>query len=88
MEALSITQEQFDDIVVGIGEHQVDLAYIAIQMRRQGDPDAGRRERESIFIMNILDALKNYDLEYETLTDDEIYYLQELATLAVQSCPE
>lgn len=86
MEALEITQEKFDSIVIGIAQHQVNLASIAASMRMQDDPDAWRREEENIMLMNILDALKNYDLESGIITDKEIYYNYELVTLISESC--
>lgn len=85
--SLALTQVQYDDIVLGIAAHQVDLATIAIQMRRQGDPDAWRREEEAMMLMNILDALKHYDVDADFLSSDDIWYNHELATIIVENCP-
>jgi hypothetical protein len=85
--ALALSQAEYDDIVLGIADHQVRLANIAMIMRRQGDPDAFRREEESMMLMNILDALKFYDVDADFLTDDNVYYLHELATIISENCP-
>lgn len=85
--SLALTQVQYDDIVLGIAAYQVDLGTIAIKMRRQGDPDAWRREEESMMLMNILDALKHYDVDADFLSSDDIWYLHELATIIVENCP-
>lgn len=85
--SLALTQVQYDDIVLGIADYQTDLAQTAVRMRRQGDPDAWRREEESMMLMNILDALKHYDVDAEFLSSDDIWYLHELATILVENCP-
>ena len=84
---LSYSQTDYDNIVLGIADHQVRLAGIAANMRRQGDPDAWRREEEGMLLMNILDALKHYDVDADFLTDENIWYLHELATIIVENCP-
>lgn len=85
--ALSLSQTRYDDIVLGIATYQVDLGSIACRMRRQGDPDAWRQEEEYMMLMNILDALKHYDVDAEFLTDADVSYLHELATIIVENCP-
>lgn len=84
---LALNQTQYDDIVLGIADHQVRMATIAADMRRQGDPDAWRREEEAMMLMNILDALKHYDVDGDIFTDADIWYQHELATIIVENCP-
>lgn len=81
------TQAQYDDIVLGIADHEVRLAYIATQMRRQNDPDCNRREEELMMLQNILYGLRNYDITADILTEAEIKYYYELATNIAQNCP-
>jgi len=85
--SLSLSQTTYDDIVIGIAGYQVSMASIAADMRKQGDPDAWRQEEEGMMLMNILDALKFYDVDADFLTDDEVWYLHELATIIVENCP-
>ena len=82
-----MNQETFDNTVLGIAEFESKLAYIAVQMRRQNDPDANRREEEMMFLQNVLNGLRNYDITSEILTDDEVNYYFELAVQVIQSCP-
>lgn len=87
MGALTLTQERFDDIVIGMVERQIDFMDITAQLRKQDDSAAYNREEENLMLQNLIDALKHYDVDSEILTDEEIYYYQELATLVVESCP-
>lgn len=82
---MEITQEELNDIVLSIADHQVRLANLMSILRRQGDPDAWRREKENMMLFNILDSLKNYDLTYDIFTDTEIKYLLELATILTEN---
>ena len=84
---LSLSQAAYDSIVLGIADFQTDMAEKAIIMHAQGDPDAWRREEEAMMLMNILDALKHYDVDADFLTDENIAYLHELATIIVENCP-
>jgi len=85
--ALVIAQTDFDNIVLGIANHQVRLGVITVAMHRQGDPDAWRREEELMMLQNIIDALRDYDVDADFLTDENIWYLHELATIVVENCP-
>ena len=82
-----MTQTEFDQVVLGIQEHGVRIAYNAARMRIQNDPDCNRIERELMMLTVIIEALKNYDITSEILTDAEIAYYFELATQIVQYCP-
>lgn len=81
------TQAQFDDIVLGIADHEVRMTYITCQMRRQNDPDCNRREEELMMLQNVLFGLRNYDITADILTEAEIKYYYELATNIAQNCP-
>ena len=85
--SLTIAQTDFDNIVLGIADHQVRLGIVAAALRRQGDPDAWRREEELMILQNIIDSLRDYDVDADFLTDENIWYLHELATIVVENCP-
>jgi len=85
--SITIVQTDFDNIVLGIADHQIRLAVVTAALRRQGDPDAWRREEELIMLQNIIDALRDYDVDADFLSDENIWYLQELATIIVENCP-
>jgi hypothetical protein len=87
MGTFRLTQDEFDDVVLGIADYQTNLAEKAIIMHAQGDSDTVRLENESMMLMNLLDALKHYDVDAEIFTDDEIEYMLELATNIVENCP-
>jgi len=38
-------------------------------------------------LQNIIDALRDYDVDADFLTDENIWYLHELATIVVENCP-
>ena len=84
---LSLSQTEYDNIVLGIADHEVRMTDVLVAMKRQGDPDCWRRENELMMLQNILHALKHYDVDAEILTDEEIWYMHEMATQIVQYCP-
>jgi hypothetical protein len=84
---MRITQTEYDQIVIGIANYQTDLASIMVDMKKQGDPDTWRREEEGMMLLNIFESLRDYDIESEILTDEEINILYELATNIVETCP-
>ena len=84
---LTMTQDAYDEYVLGIADFQTDLADNARQLRKQDDPAAWYREEENMMLMNILDALKFYDVDADILTDDEVDFYFELATLISENCP-
>ena len=85
--ALTMTQTEFDDMVLGIAGNQISLGIVTTAMHRQGDPDAWRREEELIMLTIIIDALKDYDVDADFLTNDNILHLRELATIIIENCP-
>lgn len=84
---MRLTQTEYDQIIVGIADYQTELASIMVEMKRQGDPDVWRREEEGMMLLNIFEALRDYDIESEILTDEEVSILHELATNIVETCP-
>jgi hypothetical protein len=87
MGALTLTQAKFDDIVLGIADRQTELAQKAIRMRRQGDTNVFEVENHLMVVQNIIDTLRDYDIEWEILTEEEVYKMQEVATVAIEQCP-
>lgn len=82
-----MTQTKYDNIVLGVADQEIRVAYSVCQLRRQNDPDCNRIEEELMMLQNILYGLRNYDISSEILTDAEIAYYLELSTLIVQNCP-
>ena len=82
-----MTQDEFDNTVLGIADNEVRMTYVTCQLRRQNDPDCNRREEELMMLQNVLNGLRNYDITSGILTDDQINYYYELATSIVQNCP-
>lgn len=87
MGTLRLTQEAYDSRVLGIADRFTDLTHKTLVMKTEGDPDVRRRENEAMMLLNILDALKHYDIDAEILTDQEIEYMHELATIVIENCP-
>jgi len=84
---LSYTQTEYDNIVLGIAEHEIRITDKLVAMKRQNDPDCWRQENELMMLQNCLHALKHYDVDADFLSDEDIYYLHELCVLVIQSCP-
>lgn len=82
-----MTQDEFDNKVLAIAGKEVSLAVIVADLRRQDDPAALRLEEQGMTLNNVLSALKNYDITSGILTDTEIDYLFELATITTQTYP-
>lgn len=82
-----MTQTEFDNKVLAAVSGHINVMEIAADLRRQGDPQARRIEEEQIFCNNVITSLENYDVTSELLEDDDIEYLFELATGAIQKFP-
>lgn len=82
-----MTQEELDNKVLAIAEKEIDLAVIIADLRRQGDPLASRLEEQGMVLNNVLSSLKDYDITSGIITDAEIDYLLELATITTQTYP-
>lgn len=84
MSILTYTQEEIDDIVIGMADHQVRMAQNVVTLKKAGVYQVTEIEERLMCLTNIIDSLKNYNMALETLTDDEIYKLIETATLIVE----
>jgi hypothetical protein len=82
-----MNQLEFDNGVLAVAGKHIDIMTITADLRRQGDPESRRLEEEQIFVQNVLSALQDYDVTSDLLSDDDISYLFELATGALQTCP-
>ena len=82
-----ITQEHVDNLVLGIAAFTVDFAERCLDLFVQGDPDAWNQEQKLIAVQSVLWSLRDYDITTEILTEDEVMYLEELATSIIQDCP-
>jgi len=82
-----MTQTELDNIVISMAGWETDMAYKAALLRKQNDPDCNVQEEALMFLQNVMNSLRNYDVTEDILTDAEINYLFELATLAIQTCP-
>lgn len=82
-----MTQERYDEIVHAIVEYDSELGNKAATCRRQGDPCSYELEERVMALQNVLFALRDYDITWGFLTDDEINQYYELATKLVETCP-
>lgn len=82
-----MNQVEFDDKVLAAVSGHVDMMVIAADLRIQGDPQARRLEEEQMFAQNMITALSEYDISSELLFDDDIEYLFEMATTAINKFP-
>jgi hypothetical protein len=82
-----MTQTEFDNKVIAIAQKEIDLMATVVDLRRQSDPLSATLEERQMVLNNVLYALKDYDITSGILSDAEIDYLFELATLTVQTTP-
>jgi hypothetical protein len=82
-----MTQAELDDLVLCIVTKGIDYAETTCDFRRQSDPDSYRREMECMMLRNIIYSLKDYDIESGILSESDIGYQLELATLILEKCP-
>jgi hypothetical protein len=82
-----MSQTDYDNMVLSIGDYHVTMANKCCLLRRQNDPDWMRMEEELMLLQNVLFAMRDYDITSDILTDAEIAYYQELAIQVIQSCP-
>lgn len=83
----NMTQSELDEKILAIAEKEISLAAVIADLRRQDDPASLRLEEQGMTLNNVLSALKNYDITSGILTDTEIDYLFELATITTQTYP-
>ena len=82
-----MTQEELDDIVLSLADKGVDRAVTVAALRRQGDPKAGELEESQIMFSNVMNSLRDYDIDSTLLSQDDINYCIELATIITQTKP-
>ena len=82
-----MTQSELDNKVLAIAEKEISLAIIIADLRRQSDPMANTLEEQAMVLNNVLSSLKDYDITSGIITDSEIDYLLELATITTQTYP-
>jgi len=66
------TQTDYDNRVTTLIGHEIRLAKVAANLRKQGDPAAFYREQEIMMLQNILFTLRDYDYSSGYLEDDEL----------------
>jgi hypothetical protein len=82
-----MTQSEFDGIVLTIANKEVDRMVIVTALRRQGDPKAREMEESQMMLSNIISSLRDYDITSTLLSQDDIDYMIELATIVTQTKP-
>ena len=82
-----MTQAEFDNKVMAIAEKEINLMATIVDLRRQGDPLSTSLEERQMMLNNVLCALKDYDITSGIISDSEIEYLFELATITGQTIP-
>jgi hypothetical protein len=82
-----MTQSELDNKVLAIAEKEINLAVIIADLRRQSDPLANTLEEQAMVLNNVLSALRDYDITSGIITDTQIDYLLELATITTQTYP-
>ena len=82
-----VTQDYIDNIVSTIASFTTDFGIQVLQLAVQQDPDAWRSEQMLMALQNIQWALRDYDIDVDLFTEQEIMYMEELATQLIQDCP-
>lgn len=82
-----MSQIELDEIVLTIANKEVDRMVIIAALRRQGDPKAREMEESQMMLSNLISALRDYDITSTLLSQDDINYMIELATIITQTKP-
>lgn len=82
-----MTQTEFNNNVIALASKETELMHSIAIIRSHDDPDSKRQEERYMFFRNILEALENYDITSEILSDNNISLLFELGTLSVRTIP-
>ena len=82
-----VTQEYVDDFVIGASSFAVDFAEKVMDLVVHNDPDAFREEQKLMALQAVIWSLRDLDIETEILSEDEIIFLEEIATGIIQDCP-
>lgn len=82
-----MTQTELDNIVLAIADKEVDRMVLVASLRRQGDPKAREMEESQLMLSNLVSALRDYDITSTLLSQDNLDYMIELATIITQTKP-
>jgi len=86
-EYIIINQDYIDNLVQKIAVFTIDFGIQVLRLVVQQDPDAWRSEQMLMALHNIEWALRDYDIDVDLFTEQEIMYMEELATQLIQDCP-
>lgn len=82
-----INQDHVDNLVQSIATFTTDFGIKVLHLRVQQDPDFKRMGQMLIALQSIMWSLRDYDINADIFTEQEIMYLEELATQLIQHCP-
>ena len=86
-EYIIINQDYIDNLVQMIAAFTTDFGIKVLDLVVQQDPDAWRMEQTLMALQNIMWSLRDYDIDVDVFTEQEILYLEELAIQLIQDCP-
>ena len=86
-EYIIINQDYIDNLVQMIAAFTTDFGIQVLDLVVQQDPDAWRSEQMLMALQNIMWSLRDYDIDVDVFTEQEIMYLEELAIQLIQDCP-
>jgi hypothetical protein len=82
-----VNQDYIDNLVSIIATFTTDYGLQVLHLVVQQDPDAWRSEQTLMALQNIMWALRDYDIDVDLFTEQEIMYMEELALQMIQDCP-
>lgn len=82
-----INQDYIDNLVQMISAFTTDFGIQVLDLVVQQDPDAWRSEQMLMALQNIMWAMRDYDIDVDIFTEQEILYMEELALSLIQDCP-
>lgn len=82
-----MTQTELDNIVLTIADKEVDRMVNVAALRRQRDPKAREMEESQMMLVNLTSSLRDYDITSTLLSQEDIDYMIELATIITQTKP-
>jgi len=82
-----VNQDYIDNLVQMIATFTTDFGIKVLNLVVQQDPDAWRMEQTLMALQNIMWSLRDYDIDVDAFTEQEIMYLEELTIQMIQDCP-
>jgi len=82
-----VNQAYIDNLVQMIATFTTDFGIKVLDLVVQQDPDAWRMEQTLMALQNIMWSLRDYDIDVDAFTEQEILYLEELTIQMIQDCP-